>query len=631
MKTLTLDIPYQMNFTDLLHHHKFNGLIPANWIINKRIPGIGTTYNEIMSQRHSIIIVPFTAIIEVKKVGHGDRLCVIYGQSNIDEAIEEIGRYLADARYPHKKIMTTPESFYKVKAALSKQVPGYINEYFMLIDECNILVEDALFRKNMLRIMDEFFLFNKRSMISATPLIPTDTRFIDHDFKHLKFEPKYDFQEDIHLVVTNNINASCRNLLDSLKRLNDKPILIFTNCKKTITYLAKRENINENYKIFCSKSLTNFFQQQGLENVFDSVAEQQYARYNFFTSKFFSGVDILIPEKDKPHVIMISNIKHAPHSIISPTVTAIQIYGRSRAKVSSITHITTILETEIQNEKEIKHNIDKSIYHLNKLQELRDKSYEKATKKMLSDVADKDDLNLVFQDDGTVNSYFRDNHLFSVLTRNLYCNSQSLVKQYRIDGFFRPYLTEIYEPLTEEDLIKLVKLKTKKKSIEVLKQLENLIKGQGSYQLGINHEDYFVYLGELYTADPLICEAYFKIGAKEIRRLNFNRKKLRNILFDLRQGDQKNNMRMIDEILLSFRLETPIYIDEIEKKLTDVYVAFNFQRKPGKIAKASATDIEDYFDCKRINGKKKIEGVYKTYYILYSPKFKISEESLQLR
>ena len=58
-------------------------------------------------------------------------------------------------------------------------------------------------------------------------------------------------------------------------------------------------------------------------------------RYNFFTSRFFNAVDMELEEQ--PHVIML--VYFAEHTMIDPYTDAIQIVGRFRNGVSSITYI----------------------------------------------------------------------------------------------------------------------------------------------------------------------------------------------------------------------------------------------------------------------------------------------------
>ena len=64
-------------------------------------------------------------------------------------------------------------------------------------------------------------------------------------------------------------------------------------------------------------------------------------RYNFFTSRFFNAVDMELEEQ--PHVIMLTDVYFAEHTMIDPYTDAIQIVGRFRNGVSSITYISNIV------------------------------------------------------------------------------------------------------------------------------------------------------------------------------------------------------------------------------------------------------------------------------------------------
>ena len=61
-------------------------------------------------------------------------------------------------------------------------------------------------------------------------------------------------------------------------------------------------------------------------------------RYNFFTSRFFNAVDMELEEQ--PHVIMLTDVYFAEHTMIDPYTDAIQIVGRFRNGVSSIIYIS---------------------------------------------------------------------------------------------------------------------------------------------------------------------------------------------------------------------------------------------------------------------------------------------------
>ena len=88
--------------------------IPSNCILSKRIPGCGATTLELDTNRSSIIVVPNVPVI-VSKCNKYDNLLGVYEGVNQGQIIE----YLRENRI--RKIMTTPESFSKVKSACEKR------------------------------------------------------------------------------------------------------------------------------------------------------------------------------------------------------------------------------------------------------------------------------------------------------------------------------------------------------------------------------------------------------------------------------------------------------------------------------------------------------------------------------
>ena len=83
---------------------------------------------------------------------------------------------------------------------------------------------------------------------------------------------------------------------------------------------------------------------------------------------------------------------------------------------------------------------------------------------------------------------------------------------------------------------------------------------------------------------------------------------------------------MIDKIITTFPLQVKLYSDDIKEKLQSIYTEFNYQKKPGVIYKAKGADITDYFECKLHNGKQQIDGAYKSWYKLFSSKYKMSSD-----
>ena len=84
--------------------------IPSDCILSKRIPGCGATTLELNTDRNSIIIVPNVPVI-LSKCGKHPNLLGVYEGVKENKVLE----YIASNEV--HKIMTTPESFCKVKSA----------------------------------------------------------------------------------------------------------------------------------------------------------------------------------------------------------------------------------------------------------------------------------------------------------------------------------------------------------------------------------------------------------------------------------------------------------------------------------------------------------------------------------
>ena len=224
------------------------------------------------------------------------------------------------------------------------------NECFMLFDECEKLVQDVDYRNSIREPMNDFFLFETKAMVSATPIIADDPRFEDQGFRILRVEPTYSYKKKMQLITTNNICESLADLLTRLKLNKRSRVCIFVNSIDTIdSIFIDIPDIQDSYT-FCSEESTFKLWKAGKRK--KSTLIDKLMPFNFFTSRFFSAVDII--SDVTPHVIIISDMYGAPQSAIDPKTEAIQIYGRFRKGVRSITHISSIRPTlEYKKEREI--------------------------------------------------------------------------------------------------------------------------------------------------------------------------------------------------------------------------------------------------------------------------------------
>ena len=284
--------------------------IPTNTILDKTICGCGATTLEIATPRHSIIIEPNLPVILGKQDGHPDMLGVYEAVTvpKVEEYLQEYANSYeplinteGKIRYelPKKiyyKIMTTPEGFHKVKTAINNSGMNLYQDFFLLFDECEKASQDVDYRNSILNPIDDFFLCNNKAMVSATPIIVNDPRFEQQEFKKIKVAPTYDYRQPLSLVITTNVN----NILDNILRKLPQHLkaCIFFNTTEGIKEVVEQMHLKGQSNIFCGAESRSKLVKENIQSVYTNLVKIdgkiQLERYNFFTSRFFSAVDIIL-------------------------------------------------------------------------------------------------------------------------------------------------------------------------------------------------------------------------------------------------------------------------------------------------------------------------------------------------
>lgn len=305
--------------------------IPTNTILNKVMTGCGATWLEIHSERHSIIIEPNVPVIIGKKAQHNFLFAVYEGTTR-----EDVKAYLAGEEDGYRKIITTPEGFdKKVLPAMYELGIAVYEEYFLLFDECEKPIQDVGYRGDIYLPVEDFFKFKGKAMVSATPIIPSDPRFEEQGFEMLRIVPTYDFCKNLKVVITNNTVRVLRKLLERYRKAGEK-VCIFFNSTDTTWSLIQTLKLQGRCKVFCSEKSVRKLKREGFAEVSDNLTE--LAEVNFFTSRFYSAVDIKLDYQ--PNVIVLTDVFHAPYSMIDPQTEVVQAIGRFRNGVAMLHHVT---------------------------------------------------------------------------------------------------------------------------------------------------------------------------------------------------------------------------------------------------------------------------------------------------
>ena len=496
--------------------------IPSNVIFNKVITGCGATTLEINAARNSIIIEPNVPVIEGKAAKHKD-ICPVYEKVSLD-AVKQYLRCSADG---YKKIVTTPEGYAtKVKPALEEIVSNYHSEYFMLFDECEKIIQDVDYRGDIHLPVDDFFKFDGKAMVSATPIWPRDPRFNKQGFEWMKVEPTYDYKPRIKLCVTNNTMEALGRLIDA-KRRN---ICIFINSTDTIFRVIEGLHLQERCKVFCSDKSVKKLRERGFTKAYQNL--QELADINFFTSRFYSAVDIELDYR--PAVVLLSDVVHAPFSSVDPATEVIQAIGRFRNGVAGAWHITNTnpkircITPESLEDKLVAHE---QVYKYISTMTLDTLSHKNAQEQALNGMEHKRFVTTT----GERFHFMWDNAHDDERIKTYYLGAQRLYAAYD-DAPLVVEKREWHTTLSDTDRMhrESPSLTKPKRWQEIIRQARKVYEALGC---NATEDEIIVHLGEQYRD---MVHAIYTIGVREIINLKFNE---RAIAEAVKQREHFNEVR----------------------------------------------------------------------------------------
>lgn len=298
-------------------------------IVDKKIPGIGATTLEINSKRNSIIVFPTKALAYGKHSKHPNTLYVgseIKGEKVTNQQIEE---YLAKDGY--KKLLVVADSLGRLLGIIGKNY----KDYFLMIDEVDVLQTDNNFRPQLENVIDYYLMFpsKNRCMVTATmkefsnPHLKTECRF--------PITWQYNTHRNIDLLHTDNITQAVIEKI--ISHPTEKIFIAYNSILQIRNIIASLdEETRKECAILCSeasiKEAGEYFAPKLGDN--DTLP----ARINFATCCYFTGIDI----EDSYHLITVSDVRRSHSMLTLDRMT--QIHGRCR-KVNGILSETIIYNT----------------------------------------------------------------------------------------------------------------------------------------------------------------------------------------------------------------------------------------------------------------------------------------------
>ena len=300
-------------------------------LVDKKIPGIGATTLEINSKRNSIIVFPTKALAYGKHSKHPNTLYVGSEIKGEKEKVtnQQIEEYLAKDGY--KKLLVVADSLGRLLGIIGKNY----KDYFLMIDEIDVLQTDNNFRPQLENVIDYYLMFplKNRCMVTATmkefsnPHLKTECRF--------PITWKYNTHRNIDLLHTDNVTQAVIEKV--ISHPTEKVFIAYNSILQIRNIISSLdEETRKECAILCSeasiKEAGEYFAPKLGDN--DTLP----ARINFATCCYFTGIDI----EDSYHLITVSDVRRSHSMLTLDRMT--QIHGRCR-KVNGILSETIIYNT----------------------------------------------------------------------------------------------------------------------------------------------------------------------------------------------------------------------------------------------------------------------------------------------
>lgn len=562
--------------------------IESNTILCKTLTGLGATYSEIKADRDSIIIEPNQpAIIGKSKsaVHKKDNLFGVMQKITTDDVVEYLERTIEEKK--HIKILSTPESFYKVKEAFEELEENPYVRCFMLLDECQKYVQDNDYREDITLPIEDFFKFDNKAMVSATPIIPSDPRFEQQGFTLVQVTPDYEYRKDISITHTNNVLEALKVTIPQIleSQTEQRSLCFFINSTDMIYQLIQKLGITEGSAVFCATKSVDKLKRNGFKCAYENWDKTHMKKYNFFTSRFYTALDIELEEK--PDVVFVTEPYFSEYTAIDPLTDVVQAIGRFRNGTSTIKHIVnTHSGFPIRTKEGIKEYINGCEKAYTTIKSLYETATSLEFRNAFRNALEVLPFNRMMRNN-EIDHFAIDNYIDEELVKSAYNNIDLLLERYKTSKSLNPHRgTALYYRFGDSDRLKLEKKsgKVKEARKEIVAILETL-KNDTDTPLVQSH------IAELRQIDPFIVKAYESVGKEVIELNNYSPKKIKEAMILKDYNNKITGTEFVQLLKNSFKPKHIYTHKYIKQELIRIFSLFGISTKK----KITAQTLKEFF------------------------------------
>ena len=582
--------------------------LPKNCIFNKKITGCGGTTIALKNNKNYVIAVPTTELIINKlKINSAGVGYTDFGQ----EAFGLFGAFDFDVKkmfraWLHedgiKKIICTYDKLPKIKNFINTK------DYQLLVDEYHCLLKAYSYRyKAIDGVLDSFRDYKSFCFMSATPINAdfkpnalNDIEIVEAEWNNTeKLIVDLEYSNKPYTTAVNYINLYKRDRFITINGYKSHEAFFFINSVTDIVNILENAKLNpDEVRIICANTKANQ-DKLGKYKIENSTSPNKM--FNFITSKSFEGADFYSEDGISFIVSTASN----PHTQLSIDTDIPQIAGRIRTESNPFKNILIhifnrtykSLDLDIPYEemyKKTKDELEAAENFINVLNTTHDPMIKEVMKKSLNNQYigyDSESDTFVLYD------LLPKLELFNFqINQLIYKSGISVRETYNKNGV----LTTNLSYNQEEEFKKLRKQAKKMSFKDYYLAAKEMLKNSP-----------FNPLLEEYLNQPLVREAIQKLDEKDIKKVKYTKKGVKELLESL-----NSNINKQTKIVKIINLNTEFNKFYPNDKL--ISIINNAYNLTGVMNKAKASDIKKWYETK--DGIKTIDGIKKRGYYLIKSK-----------
>jgi hypothetical protein len=560
-------------------------VLPENSFIHKGRCGIGGTTLELNAERNTIIVVPTVGIIEDKRdetndkgeLEYPDLLCV-YGEFLEEDIVD----FLMDD-IPYKKIMVTPDSLPKIVRAANSILmeEELFADYYIMLDECHSPITER-YRKKMVDMIEIFFKFENKIVLSATPFYFNDPRFKKLQQYRITFKEEY--LGDILVVESPSVQQTVNLLLTEKKKVSGN-LHIFYNSVTEIAEAVRKAGLKD-CNIYCADEARNMKKLDDVQCFFKpKPITGEYKKFNFYTTRYFEGWSL---RDIKPTIVLVTDV-YKKHTKVGITNKGVQAIGRVRidkdkpdSRPEYTIHITNHRKTqEFKSLQEITKDYLTNANYL--VKEYNDLYKGYCEQEQIDQLKDKKETLLKFatinQDDNAKLSYTKTDQIINEDACNEEFNYIYYIHEAWNRAGFKTYQDYFYKKKDTKENKERLTAKMLKQIFEEFKSLDP--KKGFNFNFLVNNADNNKRLEYLRQKYPIHYEAYKKLPEEDIIKVKYKQKELEKLLILVNHNDTEIQVKkLLDKY---FTVGKSYTNTEIQIKLQQIYNAVERKEKPEAI------------------------------------------------